>query len=74
MTENVLIRQLSLRVDLFRGLWKRATRSMIVARERSALKALSDAQLRDIGLTREQALAESRRSPLDLPQDRWRGW
>lgn len=74
MIANVLIRRLSVRIDLFRRLFVRATRSLIVARERRILKTLTDAQLRDMGLTREQALAESRRSPLDLPKGRWRGW
>lgn len=38
-----------------------------VWRQRQALKKLDAAQLRDIGITREQALAEARRAFWDAP-------
>lgn len=38
-----------------------------VWRQRQALKKLNEAQLRDIGVSREQALAESRRAFWDAP-------
>ena len=38
-------------------------------RQRQALKRLDDAALRDIGLTRKDALAESRRFFWDAPQN-----
>jgi uncharacterized protein YjiS (DUF1127 family) len=43
---------------------------MSLARQRRALATLSAAQLDDIGLTRTQALDESRRFPWDIPDQR----
>jgi len=45
----------------FHGVW----------RQRQALKKLDDAQLRDIGITRAQAVTESRRNIWDAPSN-WR--
>ena len=42
-----------------------------VWRQRQALKKLDDTQLRDVGITREQAVAESRRGFWDAPVS-WR--
>ena len=42
-----------------------------VRRERQALSRLSDHELADIGLTREQAWDEAARSFWDLPKSRW---
>lgn len=39
-----------------------------LARQRAALAAMDDAQLRDLGLTRDEALAEARRPIWDLPK------
>ena len=44
--------------------------AIAVHRERRALRRLTDQQLLDIGLTRAQALRESRRAWRDLPQER----
>ncbi len=41
-----------------------------VAQERVSLLRLSARELRDIGITREQALQEARRSYYDVPEDR----
>ena len=41
-----------------------------VARERIALLQLTDRELRDIGITRADALREAQRSYYDVPQDR----
>ena len=43
---------------------------MSLARQRRALASLSTEQLEDLGLTRAQALAESRRPLLDIPFQR----
>jgi len=54
------------------GLWGRALRALFVARQRRALATLEDHLLRDIGLDREQALAEARLSIWDAP-GHWHG-
>jgi len=41
-----------------------------IARERSALARLTDDELRDIGVSREDALRESQRSAFEIPQNR----
>lgn len=41
-----------------------------IARERKALARLSDDQLRDIGLSRKDALRESSRSVFEIPANR----
>lgn len=41
------------------------------ARQRKALGQLDDAALRDVGLTRQQAVAEANRSIWDVPSN-WR--
>jgi len=43
---------------------------MSLYRQRRALASLSAARLQDLGLTRAQALAESRRSLWDIPAQR----
>jgi uncharacterized protein YjiS (DUF1127 family) len=41
-----------------------------IARERSALARLTDEELRDIGVSREDALRESQRSACEIPANR----
>jgi len=41
-----------------------------IARERSALTRLTDEELRDIGVSREDALRESQRSAFEIPENR----
>ncbi len=43
-----------------------------IGRERHALARLSDAELRDIGISRENANRESKRSVFDIPMNRLR--
>ncbi|OLS50757.1 DUF1127 domain-containing protein [Rhodovulum sulfidophilum] len=50
------------------GLAKRIFLGFSVMRQRRQLVELDDRQLRDIGLTAEQARAEARRSAWDVPQ------
>ena len=49
------------------GLFSRIMHMSDVARQRHHLAALTDAQLRDIGLSREDALSEARRPVWDAP-------
>ena len=63
--------------DLKQSAWKRVKTLGIhlalaysIYNERKALLKLSDESLADIGLTRAQADAETRRSPLDIPANR----
>jgi len=49
----------------------RIARALATRRERQALLTLDDALLRDIGLTREEALAEAARPLWDAPAT-WR--
>ncbi len=46
--------------------------ALAIGRERRRLRTLTDDALADIGLTRQQALLESRRGWLDLPAERVR--
>lgn len=46
-----------------------AVKAYRVNRQRRQLAELTDSQLADIGITREQALAESTRSFWDLPRE-----
>ena len=41
-----------------------------IARERSALARLTDEELRDIGVSREDALQESQRGAFEIPENR----
>jgi uncharacterized protein YjiS (DUF1127 family) len=50
-----------------RVLWARLRLVPAIWRERRALARLTDDELLDVGLTRQQALVESRRRLLDLP-------
>jgi uncharacterized protein YjiS (DUF1127 family) len=54
------------------GFWARLWQARSVYSQRRALAQLSESQLQDIGLTREEATAESRRAAWDVPQH-WRG-
>ncbi|WP_333827463.1 DUF1127 domain-containing protein [Pararhodobacter sp.] len=54
------------------GLFSRLRKAAALARQRHALAALDDTMLRDIGLTREQALHEAGRPFWDAPRH-WRG-
>lgn len=53
------------------GLFTRISLALSTRRERQALLRLDDAMLRDIGLSREEALAESARPIWDAPAN-WR--
>jgi len=54
------------------GLLRRLRTAVALTRQRRALAALDDAMLRDIGLTRGQALTEAARPFWDAPRH-WRG-
>lgn len=49
----------------------RLTTAIALRRQRAALAALPDSMLADIGLTRDEALAEAQRPLWDVPA-RWR--
>ncbi|GAB1480198.1 DUF1127 domain-containing protein [Paracoccaceae bacterium] len=49
----------------------RLTTALALRRQRAALAALPEAMLADIGLTRDEALAEAQRPLWDVPA-RWR--
>jgi uncharacterized protein YjiS (DUF1127 family) len=53
------------------SLWSRLTALLSLHTSRRRLAALDDHALRDIGLTRDQAAAESARPVWDAPE-RWR--
>lgn len=53
------------------GLWARLWQARLVHAQRRALAQLSAAQLRDIGLTKDEAIAESQRAVWDVPHH-WR--
>lgn len=53
------------------SLFATVARLFAVRRQRAVLKTLDDSRLADLGLTRAQALAESRRSLWDAPES-WR--
>lgn len=55
-----------------RSLWIRLRSANAIARQRRALLDLDDAMLRDIGLTRTQAVEEASRPFWDAPRH-WRG-
>jgi uncharacterized protein YjiS (DUF1127 family) len=50
------------------SLFSRFMKARDIARQRRALAALDDALLDDIGLTREEVLAESQRPAWDAPR------
>ncbi len=50
------------------GLFQRLARALQLTKQRQDLAALSDAQLQDIGRTRAEAEAESKRAPWDAPR------
>lgn len=54
------------------GLFSRLRKAAALARQRRDLAALDDAMLRDIGLTRGQAMNEAARPFWDAPRH-WRG-
>lgn len=49
------------------GVLARLAAFMGIARQRRALMHLNDDLLRDIGITREQAIHEARKAPWDVP-------
>ena len=55
--------------DYIRRAVNRANLYVAIERERKALSRLSDAELRDIGVHRAEADAESRRVFFDVPED-----
>ncbi len=55
-----------------KGLIARILDALALTRQRRALAELDDALLADLGLTREEAEAEARRSGWDAPPH-WRG-
>jgi len=62
----------SLKALSARSLWARLRQAQAITRQRRALRDLDDAILRDIGLTRAQALQEGSRPFWDAPRH-WRG-
>ena len=54
-----------------RGLWAMLAAMITANRQRTQLRDLDDSMLRDLGLTRAEADAESRRAPWDVPAN-WR--
>ena len=56
--------------DYIRRVVNRANLYVAIEQERKALSRLSDAELRDIGVHRAEADAESRRVFFDVPEDR----
>ncbi len=49
------------------GLWTRIRRMVSLGKQRRALADLDDHLLRDVGLTRDQAMQEASRRPWDVP-------
>lgn len=64
-----LLRPVSLSLT---GMLRRLDQAQRLHRQRQALARLDAATLRDIGVSAEEALAESARSPWDAPRH-WRG-
>lgn len=54
------------------GILSRVRTAMTLYRQRARLAALDDHLLRDVGLTRDEALAEATRPLWDVPSH-WRG-
>lgn len=52
-----------------RGLWGMISKIIRLSHQRRALSTLSDAQLSDIGLSRDEAQAEARRPFWDAPEN-----
>lgn len=50
------------------SLWSRLSAALAVHRQRQALAALDDHVLRDLGLSRDAALAEANRPLWDVPR------
>ena len=57
-------------IDHIRQVIQRVNLCVEIKRERESLAKLSDAELRDIGVHRGDADAESQRTFLDIPADR----
>lgn len=55
-------------LDLLRSLPRRLLAAGALSRQRYRLAELDEVMLRDIGLTRDQALREARRSRWDAPR------
>jgi len=72
LTTTLPTRSLGLRSLNPRTLWARLRNARAITRQRHALAALDDAMLRDIGLTRSDALREAGRPFWDAPRH-WRG-
>lgn len=53
-----------------RGTLREMALAKSVMRERKALEKMSDSELKDIGITREQADFEARRALWDIPSNR----
>ena len=51
------------------SVFARLARARALYRQRRALRALDDAALTDLGLSRDEALAEARRPVWDAPQN-----
>ncbi len=71
MTSFTTARHASAHRPVFTGVFARIADSLGVWRQRRHLAKLDDAALADIGLTRIEALTESRKPIWDVPQH-WR--
>jgi len=71
MTTHSYIRTMPAQAPSFQGLFTRLTQIGAARRQRAALERLDDTMLKDIGITRAEALAESRRPVWDVPAH-WR--
>ena len=68
MTTHSHARAITTQVPAFSGIFRRLALAHAAWRQRRALAELDDAALRDLGLTRGQALAEAQRPVWDVPQ------
>lgn len=57
-------------ISSLRQLWIRSKLSVQVGKERNQLRKLPPHLLADIGISREDAIHEAKRSPSDIPEQR----
>lgn len=72
MSTHPLSFRLILQPSALAGLPRRLLTLSAVSRSRRSLRLLDDHLLRDIGVTREEALSEAVRAPWDAPAH-WKG-